>query len=115
MNDITQKFSVNMESLHEKAMLQAEEALFFKRSGNLEGFQRKCYLAFALERIVAEAYIKSERPANEIEPSRSIICMSAAALAKDAGRLEDARKYVDLVLKYNYNKRQVLQAKHFFT
>ena len=77
-----------IESFHEHAMELTDRALAARRTGNFEEAQRLFVRAFELEAEAANVLL--ERP--DLEPSRSVLYRSAAALALDCGRLEDAKK-----------------------
>lgn len=110
MIDIVDEYEDEMNSLHEKAMNVAEEGFFLQRAGKIEEAKQKYYSAFLIEREVADMLGKSKKKLADIEPSRSIISLSAAQLALDAGYFDEAKKYANLVVGYNFNDEFVEDA-----
>lgn len=99
-----------VDNFHREAMDLAEKGLFLIRSGKLKKAIRTFKAAFFLESKVANALINSKKDIKDIEPSRTITCMSAAQLAKDAGMIEEAKKYAQKVIDYNLYNEYVVDA-----
>lgn len=111
MIDIVDEYKDEINSLHEKAMNLAEDGFFLQRAGKIDEAKQKYYSAFLVEKQVADRLNESKKDVSEIEPSRSIIALSAAQLALDAGYFDDAKKYATLALVYNYHPEFVENAK----
>lgn len=99
-----------LDNLHKLAMVYAEEGFFLNRKNNKVDSVAKFVEAFKVEQQVADYLIASQENASEIEPSRSIICLSCAALAKDAGYLSECEKYAKKVIEFNQDSYFVDEA-----
>jgi DNA-directed RNA polymerase specialized sigma24 family protein len=73
--------------LHDKAMARIDHALIERARGKSILYQRNLREAFQLEREAALLVARTD-----LEPSRSVLLRSAAALAIDSGEIEEARK-----------------------
>ena|SRR5258706_12880634 len=100
-----------LNDLHELAMTHAEEGFFLDRKKNKVKAIEKFVEAFKAEQTVADYLINSKEDISEIELSRSIICISCAALAKYAGYLSESKKYADKVIEFNFDSYCIAQAK----
>ena len=74
---------LNSNNLHDQAMLLADEADIAKRKGFLDVARVLYKLAYGVEKAVADQVI--------VEPSRSIIYRSLAALALEAELFQEAK------------------------
>lgn len=115
MNDI--------DRLHQEAMELVDQAVLARRRGNLEAVQEFTKAAFLKEQAAADL----TAPQLDLEPSRSVLHRSAAALAIACSELRAAEKLIgralagnpptdiaeelrDLLLTEIYPKRQLLTA-----
>jgi len=80
--------------LHNEAMELAEQALSLGREGDSARERKLFEQAFEREKEAATSLLDRE----DVEPSRSVLFRSAAALARDAGRYGDALDMVKLGL-----------------
>lgn len=80
----------NAEQLHRESMKYAEQALLAKARGETEAAQELFHLAFETERDAANQLADQL----EMEPSRSVLFRSAAALALDCGEMREAERLV---------------------
>lgn len=98
-------------ALHDKAMVLAEEAFFLKRKKDNVGALNKYNEAFKIEKQVANILLDvPEDKSYGIEPSRSVLVLSAAALARDAGNLIEMDYYASKVIQLNYDGYFVKEA-----
>jgi len=97
--------------LHRRAMDYAEEAFFLERKKEIDGATKKYKDAFEVEKIVADHYLNSTEDFAKIEPTRSIVVLSAAALARDAGLMSERDYYANKVIKLNFDVYFVDEAK----
>jgi hypothetical protein len=96
-----------MNSLFEKAMQIVEDAFFLQRDGKQSEAVGKYETAFNMVKQVADYLIGLPEP---LEPSRSEVTRNAAQLALDCGKMEDARKYANLLIEWNYDLEYVEEA-----
>lgn len=89
---------MNIQTLHNKAMDYAEDALLSKRRGNDEIAQSFYEKAFPLEKEAAFS-IKATNENDRLY--KSILLRSAASLALNAGCIWEAQHIFDLALKEN--------------
>jgi YGGT family len=94
----------SMGELHDQAMELADKAFIAKRRGDLAAAQELHRRAFRLEAQAADL-VKDDLSA---EPTRSVLYRSAAAMAIDAGEVEEARRLVDEALS-GYPPREIEQ------
>ncbi len=87
---------IELNDLHEQAMEAADGAFIAKRRGNQNLANQLYRRAFTLERSVVD-----QLKDTAIEPSRSILYRSAAALAIEAGELAAAEQLVATALAGN--------------
>lgn len=80
--------------LHTKAMDLAEEALVARIKGAAEKFKSLSRKAFEYERQALQLALDMSAP----EPTRSVLCRSAASLAIDCGELREAERLVAVAL-----------------
>lgn len=85
------------EELHERAMELADEADRARRQGDEGRRQEFLRRAFTLECAAAELV----EPARDLEPSRSVLHRSAASLALESGRTEEAARLTRIALEGN--------------
>lgn len=97
--------------LHHKAMDYAENGFFLQQKKNHDEAKIAFDEAFKLEKQVADVLIALDKPIEEIEPSRSTIVLSAAALARDAGNQDQCNYYANKVIAFNYDNYFVEEAK----
>ena len=84
----------NIEKLHQRAMDFAEEAFIAKLEGDLQKEQELLRKAFEQENQAAKLIAREK----EAEPSRSILHRSAATLAIDCGKIEEAKRLIETAL-----------------
>jgi DNA-binding NarL/FixJ family response regulator len=89
--------NISMGELHDQAMELADKAFIAKRHGDLAAAQELHRHAFKLEAQAADL-VKDDLSA---EPTRSVLYRSAAAMAIDAGELEEARSLIREALSGN--------------
>lgn len=80
--------------LHARAMSRVDQALMAKSRGDRGSYHQNLREAFRLERDAAQLVAKTD-----LEPSRSVLLRSAAALAVDCGEIEEARRLAELGLQ----------------
>jgi hypothetical protein len=83
-----------IETLHNEAMDAAELAHIAKLKGDIDTFLELSKKAFELEKQAALAISQDFT----LEPTRSILCRSAATLAMDCGEFREAEKLVSLAM-----------------
>ena len=105
----------SIEALHNEAMDLAELALIAKNRDDRDEFLKLSRDAFALEKKAAFAISQDFA----MEPTRSILCRSAASLALDCGEYREAEKLISLALWGNPPEnmaeelRDLLETVHF--
>lgn len=99
-----------LNDLHQLAMAHAEEGFFLNRKNNKVEAVAKFVEAFKVEQQVADYLIDSKEDVKDIEPSRSIVCLSCAALANDAGYLSECEKYAKKVVEFDHDSYFVDEA-----
>lgn len=82
------------QQLHDEAMSNYDTALIERGRGNHDIFQRHLRSAFDLERAAALAIL--DVPGSE--PSRSVLCRSAASIALQINENREAEKLICLAL-----------------
>lgn len=92
---------MNIRELHRQAMEQADRAVVAKMHGDTSATVQHITRAFELEAEAASA-LQSNLSA---EPSRSVLFRSAATLARDCGKMDDARRLIYLGLAGNPPKQ----------
>lgn len=85
-----------IESIHNEAMGLTEAALIAKIRKEKKKAGELFRKAYEKEREAAELITKHY---NEFEPTRSVLCCSAATLAVDCGKYDDAIRFVILGLE----------------
>lgn len=81
---------MDIKTKHRQAMEQSDLALMEKARGNSAAAQLHFQAAYQLEADAANALVHDISS----EPTRSVLFRSAATLAQDCGRLEDAEKLI---------------------
>lgn len=109
--DILDRHKEEIDGLREKAMRVAEDAFFLARDGKRSESVGKYQEAFKLEKQVADWFIATQKPKAEIEPSRTVVCLSAAHLAADGGLDKEATYYAAKVIEFGLNKDSIDEAK----
>ena len=105
----------SIEALHNEAMDLAELALLAKAKDNRDEFLTLTRQAFELEKKAALAVAQEFA----LEPTRSILCRSAASLAMDCDDYREAEKLISLALWGNPPEsmaeelRDLLETVHF--
>lgn len=93
--------------LHDKAMELAQEAMVFRQSGQLSDAENLARQAYQLEQQAAELVPEGQ----DSEPTRSILYLSAASLAYQAGEYDIALGLVEKGLS-GFPPQQVEQELH---
>ncbi len=123
MNDLDSAFATQCDRLHQDAMELVDQAVLARRRGNLETAQEFTKAAFLKEQAAADL----TAPQLDLEPRRSVLHRSAAALAIACSELRAAEKLIgralagnppaniadelrDLLLTEIYPQRQLLTA-----
>ena len=98
------KEKLEIQKNHRKSMEIAEEAFFMerKRDFDKEKLQNLFQKAFELEKKAADMTINLNLPKEEVEPTRSVLCVSAANLAMSAGDKESEKEYRDKARSFGY-------------
>ena len=91
---MNQKLMQTIEADHLRAMEWVDKAQEAKRRGDGDAVSRNFTEAFRLEKQAAEAML----PYLDVEPTRSILLRSAAALALECQRSEEAERLACLGL-----------------
>src|SRR5688500_17750574 len=91
----------DLESIHNRAMDLAEEALIAKMNSDLGAYNRLSKEAFELECRAADLLEDDI----DNEPNRSVLYRSAASLAIDCGDKISAKKLIAIALSGNPPKR----------
>jgi tetratricopeptide (TPR) repeat protein len=86
-----------MSDLHREAMALADEADRLRRQGNFPSAQEQLRRAFESERRAAEM----SGAEMELEPTRSVLHRSAAALALECGEYREAERLIAAALAGN--------------
>ena len=94
---MTKNLNFNTEEIHNKAMFLSQEAFLCIVHGREDEAIPLYEQAFELEREAALNLLNRE----DLEPIRSILFRSAAALAKDCHRYKDAEKMIAYGLAAN--------------
>ena len=81
---------------HDKAMEYLDEALLFKLRGDHDA--QNAYIWKAMIWEVRAAYLALK---TNIEPSRSVLCRSAAQLCVECGELDEAESLITAALSGN--------------
>ena len=100
----------HVRNLHRKAMELADEALALRLAGEVEGFVDKSLQAYQLEKAAADLHKKQTGK----EPTRSILYKSAAVLAYDACRFDEAEKCLAQVILGQPRTDILLEARNLF-
>lgn len=98
--------------LHDEAMNLTEEGFFLQRQKKEDEAKAKYKSAFDLEKQCADFFINLKEPVEEIEPTRSIFCRSAACLAFDSGLMTDAKYYAGKVVEFNFDSSFIEEVEH---
>lgn len=102
-----EKPEIIIQTLHRSAMSHSDNGDMATRKGNHDEAKESFVLAYLLEKQAADMLINSTLKESEIEPSRSILCVSAASLAMTL------EKYADLAanakLKKEHYAKQVIK------
>jgi hypothetical protein len=105
------QLSIALNTMHSQAMDLAEEAdLLRRRKKDKLGALKLFEQAFLIEKRVADVLIDLSMPTEQIEPTRSILVLSAAALAKDADKLMEMDYYASKVIEFNHDAYFVEEA-----
>ena len=94
---MTSIFNFGMEEVHDKAMLISQDAFVLVAYGKEDQAIPLYEQAFELERQAAMSLLDKI----DVEPTRSILFRSAAALAKKCHKYRDAEKMIGLGLAGN--------------
>ncbi|MFW6002458.1 MAG: hypothetical protein ACOCQD_03880 [archaeon] len=86
-----------IEQLHEEAMFACDDALIEKLKGNKESSFKKFNEAYEKEREAVDFLIQENYP----EPTFSIMIKSAAILALDCRKFQEAKELANFALERN--------------
>ncbi len=115
MEDNVKEFSEELESIHNRAMNYCEKADALRKDGKIPEAMQEFYYALIQESVVADTFIESKLNVTEIEPSRSVTCLSCAYIALDCEQEDKARYYASKVVEYNFSIDLVEEAKEILT
>ena len=100
----------NTNELHDQAMEFVDKAYLAKRNGQVDLSVEFLQSAFELENQAAQT-LQDEL---NIEPTRSILYRSAASLAIELGKFDDAKNLIDIALSGNPPLEISIELKNLF-